>query len=161
MPALRFPPLPDPSPDIFSVSRRFDMATILVAMGGYALLFGGLHLLGATPETIAAAGVLFAVVAIAQAISIRWGNPRAASIIAGVFFWNVAAAVILIRDGNYDSWSILGGIFAVIALGPITGYLVGVLVGGVFLIAHYLRQSKALRRRIPASEDEPNSPWES
>lgn len=136
------------------------MATILVAMGGYALLFGGLHLLDAPPAYIAAAGALFAAVAIAQAIAIRFGNPRAASIIAGVIFWNVVAAVILINDGNYDSCSFLGGIFAVITLGPITGYLVGVLVGGVFLVAHYLRQSKALRRGVPVTNDEPNSPWE-
>lgn len=132
------------------------MATILVAMAGYALLFSSLRLLGASPRLIAAGGALIALVALAQVIAIRWGVPRAASIIAGVVFWIAVVVWLAVADGApVHAVAVAVAMIVVILLGPLSGYVAGVLVGSVFLIAHHLRESRALRRRAappPAAE---------
>lgn len=159
--------MPDSSPklipDVFSVSRRFDMATILVAMVGYSILFGGLRLiLQIIPDlsswAIGTFGMFFAVVAIGQAVAIRWNNPRAASVIAGTIFWLVVVIVTGVLDRPPSYW-LCGLLFTSLVIGPIAGYLAGTLVGGVFLISHYLRESNGLRRRVPAEGEDADSPW--
>jgi hypothetical protein len=151
---------PKLTPDVFSVSRRFDMATILVAMVGYAILFGLLRQIpNFPPWAIGAFGLFFAVVAIGQGVAIRWNNPRAASVIAGTVYWIVLALVIAAMDTFRNPCELLALIVSALFVGPITGYLAGTLVGGVFLISHYLRESNGLRRRAPAEEDKFDSPW--
>jgi hypothetical protein len=161
------PPSPPPSPThstphIFSVSRRFDMATILVAMFGYAILFGAL---GFIPEIstylIGLFGLFFAVVAVAQAVTIDWGNPRGVSIFAGGMFWFLFA-VIQVMDDNFplSPCTLLAALLTATVFGPIAGYLAGTLVGGVFLISHYLREANLLRRRSTSADAEANSPWD-
>jgi hypothetical protein len=148
------------APDVFSVSRRFDMATVLVAMLGYSLLFGGMLMLDATPALIAIFGVFFAFIAIGQAVAINYGRPREASIIAGSIFWFVGAIIVLSSD-NYpaSSCAVLGALISAMIAGPISGYLAGALVGGVFLVSHYLREADLLRRRAPQAGDDDASPW--
>jgi hypothetical protein len=151
------PPHHDPTPDIFSVARRFDMATVLVAMLGYSLLFGGMLMLDAWPSLIALFGAFFAFVAVGQAFAIRSGRPREASIIAGAIFWFFVACGLL-TQAPLDPCMFVSAMFTATVAGPIAGYLAGTLVGGVFLISHYLREADLLRRRSPQA-DEDASPW--
>jgi hypothetical protein len=146
------------APEIFSVPRRFDMATILVAMTGFALLFAGLRAMDARPEIMASLAGLFVAVAIGQAFVATAGNPRTASIIAGGLYWFVASAVMgmgITSDRLDFCYLTLAVIF-----GPITGYLAGTLVGGVFLVAYHLREGGFLSRRATADDDDNESPWE-
>ncbi len=152
---------PKLTPDVFSVSRRFDMATILVAMLGYAILFGLLRQIpNIWPSVIATLGAFFAVVAIGQAVAIRWNNPRAASVIAGTLHW--LALCIIAFAVNELGYSIRFDVMMLLCsltlFGPISGYLAGTLVGGVFLISHYLRESNGLRRRAPDKDEDADSP---
>lgn len=87
------------APDVFAVPRRFDLATVLVAMTGFALLFTGLLLLDATPGVLAGAAALFTLVAVAQAIAIRWEKPREASIVAGMVFFASLAMLPVVAYG--------------------------------------------------------------
>ena len=154
------PSSPEPVliPDIFSVSRRFDIATVLVAMFGYAVLFAGLRLIpDFPPAAMGLIGAFFAVIAVGQAVAIRWNSPRAASIVAGAVFW---LAVYFIASATYlDGCAACGLLMAALIFGPITGYLAGTLVGGVFLISHHLREANLLRRRAPQTESNVDSPW--
>jgi hypothetical protein len=147
-------------PDVFSVSRRFDMATVLVAMLGYSLLFGGMRMLDAPPVMIAVFGAFFAFIAIGQAVAISSGRPREASIIAGAIFWFLGVAVVVASDLPFlNPCAILGMLIFATMAGPITGYLAGALVGGVFLVSHYLRETDLLRRRTPQANGDGASPW--
>lgn len=133
------------------------MATVLVAMLGYSLLFGGMLMLNAWPSLIALFGAFFAFVAVGQAFAIRSGRPREASIIAGTIYWFSVACVMLIQ-APLDPCTFVSAVFIAAVAGPIAGYLAGTLVGGVFLISHYLREADLLRRRAPQA-DEDASPW--
>jgi erythromycin esterase len=140
------------------------MATILVAMVGYSILFGGLRLiLQIIPDlsswAIGTFGLFFAVVAIGQAVAIRWNNPRAASVIAGTVYWVFVAAVMAVTEGFRNPCEIFAMMALAAFFGPFFGYLAGTLVGGVFLISHYLRESDGLRRRAPVEDENADSPW--
>lgn len=154
-------PSPKSAPDVFSVSRSFDLATVLVAMLGYAMLFAGMLLLDAKPWFMGLMASFFAFVATAQALAIRWNNPREASILGGALFWAPWMAWSLWRTWGLDVCSLGAGAFCGAALGMILGYLGGALVGGVFLVSHYLRQSNLLRwGRSESPSPESDSPWE-
>ncbi len=136
------------------------MATVLVAMLGYSLLFAGMLLLDATPVLIGVFGAFFAFVAVGQALAIRSGKPREASIIAGAVFWVFVAIAMPLNDGiGLDPCAYVAGILAAVIAGPISGYLAGTLVGGVFLVSHYLREASLLRRRGLQGGGEEVSPW--
>jgi hypothetical protein len=145
-------------PEVFSVPRRFDLATVLVAMLAYAVLFAVLHAPGVPRGVIGFVGLFFAVVAVGQAVAIRWQSPRLASMLAATLFWLVVGGVALgTRGGGCEACGV--GMMAAV-VGPITGYLGGALVGGVFLVSHYLRESKWLGRQSADSTlGEPASPW--
>jgi hypothetical protein len=148
----------DAAPEVFAVSRRFDLATVLVAMLAYACLFSVLRFAGAPPVVIGFVGAFFAVVAVGQAIAIRWQSPRAASIIAGTLYWWALAAVLAFAVAG-GACEFCGLSIAAFVLGPATGYLGGALVGGVFLLSHYLRESQLLGRRNHPAAHEEESPW--
>ncbi|HEX6963617.1 MAG TPA: hypothetical protein VF175_17245 [Lacipirellula sp.] len=138
------------------------MATVLVAMLGYAVLFAGMLLLDAGPGFMGVLASFFAFIAVAQAIAIRWNNPREASILGGALFWAAWMVWSLSRFWwGLDVCSLGAGAFCGAALGMIFGYMAGALVGGVFLVSHYLRQSQLLHRRTSQSEaSKADSPWE-
>jgi hypothetical protein len=119
------------APNIFSVPRRFDMATLLVAMTGFSLLFSGMYLIEpltqAGPLGMAVMAGLFVAVTMGQAVVIDGGDPRIASIIAGGLYW-FAVAIFL---GVLTQHSRLDACFlaAIVIFGPVAGYLAGTLVG--------------------------------
>jgi hypothetical protein len=114
-------------PDIFSVPRRFDMATILVAMTGAVVLFTALLLLNPalklSPAAMGAIGGMFVVVALGQAIAIRWKNPRLASVIAGGIYWLVVVSIFVMPAArSHRAPEFLGALCSVIIVGPVSGY---------------------------------------
>jgi hypothetical protein len=140
-------------PELYSAPRRFDLATIFVVTAAYSLLFTGLTLLDFHPSAMITIGGMITFVGVGQAVLVDLFNPRAGSIVAGVAFSMCAS---LFWGVYYDSplWAFpMIAIFYGLIGGTIFGYLAGVLVGGVFLVADALRQKFAQARSVPLAND--------
>ncbi len=151
-------------PNVFSVPRRFDLATVLVAMSAFAILFAGLLLLNAPPSVLAFLGGFLAVVAAAQWIGNKWNRPRTASIVAGILiYWvaGVAEAYFLPTPRmRFPQLIVILFVSGTIS-GALAGYLGGALVGGVFLVSHYLREWLGHGKHDSVAEQlTSESPWE-
>lgn len=147
--------------DLFSVPRRFDLATVLVAMLGFALLFSGLRIyFDATPPVMAVIGGLFVTVAFGQWAAARRGRPRQASIVAAGIFWFALNLGLLYFGRRHAIDSVGVAAFTAVLYSIPSGYIVGTLVGGVFLVSHHLRERGALRRRDSANQPHADSPWD-
>jgi hypothetical protein len=148
-------------PDVFSVPRRFDLATLLVAMAAFAALFGTLLMMNAPPDMLAFLGGLFALVAAAQWLAAKWNCPRTASAIAGIlFYWAAYIAEALSHSRNWINDVVIQMIPAAL-VGSVGGYVAGALVGGIFLASHYLREWLGRGERSGMSKSaESESPWE-
>lgn len=131
---------------VYSVPRRYDLASLFVISGAYAILFGFLRLFECPPALFAMIAGLVTWVALAQAVLFKGRRPRAASVVAGVVFFTTPAVVgpivtLSIRSVGY---AVFESLCAAIT-GAIWGYAAGVLVGGVFLVADLTR--KLISRR--------------
>ena len=160
---------PSKTSELYSAPRRFDLATIFVVTAAYSLLFGAMSALNYYgPITQVAVGLLITVVAAAQAFYKDVANPRGVSIVAGSITLTVILAILGISVPHF----FLEPLFLVIVFygligGAISGYLAGVLVGGVFLVADALRkrytppgnphENQASSDGEPAHREE--SPW--
>ncbi|MCO6043833.1 hypothetical protein NG895_07925 [Aeoliella sp. ICT_H6.2] len=124
---------------LYSVPRRFDIATMLTVSFAYSLLFTMLRLLGAEWPVFAFIGGLTIAVGVAQAFFPYGDAPRWASAIAGVAYsllWWVAFVVV------YGTWDgeFLCVAFSSVIWGPLLGYLCGACEAGVFLVADMVRK---------------------
>lgn len=129
-------------PKTYSVPRRYDLATLFTVSLAYALLFGAMRLMSAPPTLVALVALFVTVVGLAQALVLKGNWPRLASILAGYLFCLTAGVIGVVR-----SWSVASVVetcFYALCPGVIAGYLAGLAVAGVFLVADLVR--KALRR---------------
>jgi hypothetical protein len=146
-----------PKPDLFSVPRRFDLFTVLVAAAGFAVLFTAMRLLDFRPATMAVLAGLFAVVAFAQAVTHGRFSPRHASMdVTVIYFMILAGAEVLL----YGRGNVVIGVFFSLILGLIVGYLVGVLVAGVFLVSYHLRERFNRPIENASASRQEHSPWD-
>ena len=141
----------------YSAPRRFNLATVLVATTAYAILLAGLKALDFGQAVLIYAASLVTLVAIAQSLFASWdspkrfllifsNNPRQISVLVGILFapavnptYSAWVFRIVLQDGlAFDSLLRVGTIF--ILPGTLLGYLSGVLVAGVFLVADYLHR---------------------
>jgi hypothetical protein len=132
---------------LFSAPRRFDLATIFVITAAFSLLFGFLSVVDRASElvlqpglTIVAGGLLTAV-AIGQAWSFGQANPRGVSVVVGAItfaFFTIILSWIYPR--MFAAPWLLVVLFSGVIGGAFLGYIAGVLVGGMFLIADVLRR---------------------
>jgi hypothetical protein len=135
---------PSTTSELYSAPRRFDLATIFVVTAAYSLLFGIMTALGASPVLKIMFGGLVTIVAVAQALFLKVANPRGVSILAGAIAHTFISLMVWFIEPNFfPNSSFLVFILVVfingIIGGSILGYLAGVLVGGVFLVADKLR----------------------
>jgi hypothetical protein len=146
------------TPNLCSAPRRFDLATIFVVISAYSILFAALSLADRLfsfefqPELTIIAGGLVTAVAIAQAWYSGIANPRGVSVIAGAISYT--ALCFIFAPFRFT----IPGLFVVIVvngmlLGAILGYIAGVFVGGMFLVADLLREKVAVSeaQEAPAS----------
>lgn len=129
---------------VYTATRRFDLLTVFMLFGLVSILLGILSLFG-TPPTISVYLVgLILCMAIIQA-ALEDGLPRGVSCMAGLLYcgWIFPFGMVLYtRSSDPLSMIPLG-----IILGPFLGYVIGILVAGVFLVMDRLRQ----RRTTPDS----------
>src|SRR5687768_3346239 len=135
---------PRVEPELFSVPRRFDLATILVATTAAAVMFAAMSLANFSATSFGLVAGLFAIVAVGQALGQAFGTkrPRLASILAAICYWTAFGAVVTLwteRGQREPLLAILCWGVGAVVYGVITGYIVGVLVAGVFLASHRLR----------------------
>jgi hypothetical protein len=126
--------------ELYSAPRRFDLATIFVVTAAYSLLLGGLTALGSWPAVKIMAVGLLTLVAAGQALFHNHANPRGVSVLIGAAAYTLFTLVL---------WSIYPRVFPdsfffVVVInglmfGGLLGYIAGVLVGGMFLVAERLR----------------------
>ena len=158
-PQLNDDSLPRPSPKrIYSVPRRYDLATLFVVTLAYALLFAVLRAFQAPPHLAVITGSFVTLVGLGQAILFGGSKPRAASMLVGAVTYGLwllivgvirEVAILEIRDvmqmlfflACTAPWVALGG--------AILGYVAGVAVGAVFLIADCVRRgARRFRGRL-------------
>jgi hypothetical protein len=158
--------------ELYSAPRRFDLATIFVATAAYSLLFGAMSALSYQyigPVAEIAVGVLITIVAIAQAVYKDVANPRGVSVLAGAVTQTIMLVVIHMAAPKLFGVPIgFVIVFFGVLGGALFGYLAGVLVGGVFLVADVLRKkfsqidSKAAAAKLKFQEKNQaggDSPW--
>lgn len=124
---------------LYSVPRRFDIATLLTVSFAYSLLFTLLRQLGAEWPTFAYFGGLSVVVGVAQAMFPYGNQPRWASALAGMGYsllWCIGLGIIY---GFLES-DLICAMFAAVVVGPMIGYLSGACEAGVFLVADMVRR---------------------
>lgn len=140
---------------IYSVPRRYDLATLFVVSLAYAGLFGLMRALGWPPLAFALVAGFITVVGLGQALLFGGNAPREASVVCGVAFFFVPLAVVVALavgfQGNPLSVVLLSALLfgAILAAlpGVVLGYLTGVLIGGLFLVADLVRGATAKRNR--------------
>ncbi len=132
-----------PPKDIYSVPRRFDLASILVVTTAYALLLTALKQLGANEFWMAYIAGLVTWVAAAQVVLFRGNNPRAASWIAGAVYCGVLPVLFM----TWQSWfgrravtpAFVVVTFPAVLSGAVLGYLSGAVAAGLFLVIDLVR----------------------
>lgn len=124
---------------IYSVPRRFDLATIFVVTAAYSVLLGGLTAIDATPTVKTIVAVFVTVVAVSQAALAKVVHPRGTSIIAGAVANTAIVAILWLEMRRHIPISFLFVAIAGVPFGAFLGYLAGAVVAGVFLVADLLR----------------------
>lgn len=145
-PAPAAVPAPSPAERVYSVPRRFDLATILTVTLAYSLLFGLLNYLTAHWIVYAFLGLLTVVVAAAQAWVESPQRVRHASMFAGAVYtacWGVGISLVTAAAGSpylrIDFPLLVSSAFGGGVVGMLLGYLAGAVDGGVFLLADLVR----------------------
>ena len=129
------------SPRVYSVPRRFDLATLFIVTLAYSLLFALMSSLQFPPVASLAAAGFIGIVGAAQAVLFGGRRPRAASIWTGVVLYCVPMLARLIGVGPL---AFAGALFPFLGMqvliGGTLGYLAGACIGGVFLLADVVRR---------------------
>jgi hypothetical protein len=148
--------------ELYSAPRRFDLATIFVVTGAFSLLLGGLTALGAVPAIKIMAVGLLTLVAAGQALFHEQANPRGVSVLIGSAAYTLFT---MIMWALYPRWFPDSFFFVVVVnglmVGGLLGYIAGVLVGGMFLVAERLRGKPSPRETTanqPPDEDSASGP---
>jgi len=139
---------------IYSVPRRFDLATIFAVTLAYSLLFGAMKAISFPPIASAIVAGFVLIVGAAQALLYGGKEPRKASIIAVASIYTLAISAAWIVNGPrmYPTVGLLISASFVIAGGAFLGYLAGVIIGGVFLVADKLR-NRLSRKHVELNLD--------
>lgn len=127
-------------PKVYSAPRRFDLATMFVAMILYSLLFGGLTAIGVDGIAILVLAGWILGIAVSQAALFHGAQPRVASAIAGGFMMLVLVFLGNALFGSLTFWVAIIGLFISVFFGTALGYMSGTLVGGLFLFADLVRK---------------------
>jgi hypothetical protein len=130
-----------PREKIYSAPRRFDLYTIFVVTFAYSLLFAIMSGLQFEPMYSLIIGGFITIVGVGQAILFGGQNGRIASVITGaVATVPITFGIVMATTRGFRGDEMILTLPVTTVLGACFGYLAGVLVGGVFLIADKLRQ---------------------
>jgi hypothetical protein len=146
-----------PIAKIYSAPRHFDLATLFAVTSAYSLLFGAMNGLQFPPIANAIVAGFITLVGIGQAVMYGGKQPRKASAVVGAVVYAVVQSVMMyVQSSTMPSPGVIMLlIFAQgLVMGALCGYIAGVMVGGVFLVADVLRHWFDRSRRTQNSADE-------
>lgn len=129
---------PPAEPHVYSVPRRFDMATLLTVSLAYSILFAILKGMDASWVVFLYLGGLTVAVGVAQALAERSAQVRKASMITGGIYCIAMGGILLAAAPMTSGERVL--IAFCLVTGPGIGYLAGALDGGLFLVADMVRR---------------------
>jgi len=133
-------PSPPESTRVFSAPRKFDLSTVIVVTTVYAVGFAALRAVGFPAVGVFVLAAFFTSVALGQAVLFGAKHPRMASTVVGSAFVAIAVTIGTLADPDavtiQEDPSIL---FIAAFWGVLFGYVGGVLVGSVFMVAHGVR----------------------
>jgi putative addiction module component (TIGR02574 family) len=139
-------------PLVYSAPRRFDLATIFVVTTAYALLFAELAALQLPPLINLLSAGFIAIVGIGQAFLFRGLRPRTSSLLVGMATCGIFAVGHFLMNPRIYSSSMFAIMLAyLLASGAILGYVAGAVVGGVFLVADFVRRWLSRTPPTPAA----------
>lgn len=147
------PPKRVPATRVYSVPRRYDLATLLAVSLAYSLAFGAMRVCHFPATAFVTVASFVTCVGVAQAVLFKGKAPRGASVLAGMAFIPAYLAVVVAWEAGANVGpgvaEILPASLCLMIPGAMVGYAAGVAVGGIFLIAEYVRK---LVRLIVGSE---------
>jgi hypothetical protein len=128
-------------PKVYSAPRRFDLATIFVVMSAYAVLFAVMAALKLPPAVSMMTAGFIAVVGVGQALLFRGLKPRTASLLVGAAIYCIATlGYYVFYPRMYPASALILMLVYGLFSGGVIGYVAGTLVGGVFLVADFVRR---------------------
>ncbi len=133
---------------LYFAPRRFDLFTIMIVTAAYAILLSLMSALRFTPVQSCYVAIFVTVVAIAQALLSGLSMPRAVSVYSGMVAFFVGTISYTFIEPRFDLFeAIPAAIVFSLIFGSVLGYLAGVMVGGVFLVADALRNRYGQKER--------------
>jgi hypothetical protein len=139
-------------PKVYSAPRRFDLATIFVVTTAYALLFASLAALQLPPTVNLMTVAFITIVGIGQAFLFRGLRPRTSSLIVGMAIYCIfTIGNYALNSRIYPSSMLAYMLISGVLEGAVFGYLAGTLVGGVFLVADFVRRRLSRTPPTPAA----------
>jgi hypothetical protein len=140
--------------ELYSAPRRFDLASIFVVTAAYSLLLGALSLLGSPPVVMIVVAGMIAIIATTQAMFQHVANPRGVSIITGAVTFAIICAILHFTTRGILTRSLFVNFFIIgIPCGAFLGYLMGTVVGGVFLVADMVRKKMEGPIELPTANN--------
>ena len=131
---------PKDSARLFSAPRKYDLSTAIVVTTAYAALFALLRAINFPPMAALLVVAFFTSVALGQAILFGAKHPRWASALVGAAFFVIMLTAYSMLDQHGPTPNELPSIitFSLVS-GAFWGYVCGVIVGFVFMVAHGVR----------------------
>ncbi len=126
---------------VYAAPRRFDLATLFIVTIAYSFLLAGMSVLQFPSIASLAIAGFVTLVGVGQAVLFGGDRPRTASLLVGTTIYSLGMLAYWFLGWSRfipPSGLFVIGTFVVIG-GAILGYLSGTLIGGVFLLAEYLR----------------------
>ena len=137
---------------IYSVTRKLDLASLLVFTAAYGFLFAFMNLLHFGPLAFACVAGFFTSVGISQAVLFNAKSPRLASSLTGaIYFVSLMLNPFSVGVSPVKPLIDTSALPFYIILGLIAGYFSGTCIGGVFLVIDYLR-NRLHSRMLPEND---------
>ena len=148
----------EPTQKIYSVPRKLDLASLFLFTTAYGFLFAAMKLLKQDAIAFLLVAGFFTSVGVAQAALFSGKSPRIASLLAGGSYFLLLLVGYALSVGTAIEDLINCGSLCLFVFGGTCGYIAGIAIAGVFLVADKLRCW--LKARRTKQEDNPDKAGE-
>ena len=130
-----------PTNSIYSVTRKLDLASLLVFTAAYGFLFAFMNLLHFGPLAFSLFAGFFTCVGLSQALLFGGKTPRLASSLTGaIYLILIALDPFELGASPYGPRRYMHLLIPCTIFGLIAGYFSGTCIGGILLVIDYLRK---------------------